>query len=79
VLLAALTRPIVLWGNRVDKRKATDKIIWQPVREHKLVKLWPRIKQKSCSRCIKEGRIANKRPAAKKPLADLSINTTRTI
>lgn len=78
-LLKASTRPTAPRGNRVGKRKATDEIIWQLVREHKLVKLWPRIKQKNCSRCIEEGRTANQRLAARKPLADLSTNTTRTL
>lgn len=42
--------------------------------EHNLIKLWQ--KPKSCSACIKAGRKSIKAyKAARKPLADLSINT----
>ena len=58
-----------------DKVKGTMDIIWQPVREHQFIRLFEtKVTYAACS----EARRATATPArgARKPLADLSINTT---
>ncbi|KAF2803505.1 uncharacterized protein BDZ99DRAFT_481932 [Mytilinidion resinicola] len=60
----------------MNNRKGTNDIIWQPVREHKHVRLWK--KPQNCSACIEAGRkVTNVNSTTRKPLADLSVNTTR--
>ena len=57
------------------KRKGIMEIVWRPVREHKHKKLWQ--KQVYCSACLEAGRTtATPHYGARKPLADLSTNTT---
>ncbi|KAF2812029.1 uncharacterized protein BDZ99DRAFT_259902 [Mytilinidion resinicola] len=59
-----------------NDRKGTNDVIWRPVAEHKLVRLWK--KPQNCSACIEAGRkVTNKLIEARKPLADLSVNTTK--
>jgi hypothetical protein len=59
-----------------EKAKGTMDIVWRPVREHKLHKVFK--KQVFCAAC-KEARRTTSTPhySARRPLADLSINTTR--
>lgn len=63
-------------SHATPSRPSINKIIWEPVVEHKLIKLGER--QQNCSGCI-EARKTTTEPhmARRKPLADLSINTTR--
>lgn len=57
-------------------RKGTSQVTWRPVKEHKLVKLFR--KQQNCSACIKASqKVINTNTIARKPLADLSVNTTK--
>ena len=59
-----------------DKRKSINEIIWRPVKEHNLVRLWR--KPRNCSACTEASRkVTKKNLTAWKPLADLSANTTR--
>ena len=57
------------------KRKGTMDIVWRPVKEHQHKRLWK--KQAICSSCA-EAKRGPKTPhtGLRKPLADLSMNTT---
>ena len=76
-LLKASTQPNQRRG-KISNRKGTADIIWRPVKEHKLVHLWLRKSLQNCSPCIEAGRVSKKRVNSRKPLTDLSQNTTRT-
>ena len=57
-------------------RPLINEIIWEPVVEHKLVKLSEQ--QRNCSGCIEARRMSTEpHIARRKPLADLSVNTTQ--
>ena len=61
--------------NNPPPRKSTNDIIWQPVKDHKLVNI---NKLQNCSVCVEAGyktQVQNR--ARRKSLADLSVNTTR--
>ena len=61
--------------NHSQRRKGIMEIVWRPVKEHQHRRLWR--KQAFCSGCLEAKRttlIPHK--AARKPLADLFINTT---
>jgi hypothetical protein len=59
-------------------RNSTSDILWYPVEDHKLVKLFTRRKQKYCSACIEAGsKTQIQHRGRRKPLSDLSPNTTR--
>ena len=63
--------------HKVAKRKGTDDIIWEPVVQHKLIKLQAK-KPQNCSACIDAGRKSTTHHlGSRKALADLSTNTTR--
>jgi hypothetical protein len=60
----------------LSPRKTISDIIWQPVEEHKLVHLGGKLQ--NCSACVEGGRKSDiEHIGRRKPLADLSINTTR--
>ena len=61
--------------NSSKEKKGTIDIIWRPVKEHQHIKLWQ--KQPYCSACLKARRTtATPHQGARKPLTDLSTNTT---
>ena len=74
-LLRASQAPNRARGKKTT-RKGIEEIIWKPVKEHKVVKLWK--KPLNCSACVEASRkVTNKNFTARKPLANLSINATR--
>ena len=57
-------------------RRGTDDIIWVPTQLHQLIKLSN--KDVNCSACVEAGRYTQvERQGGRKPLSDLSPNTTR--
>jgi len=57
-------------------RRSTDDILWYPTHRHTLKRLW--VKPVNCSACIEAGRKSqNTTKGRRKPLADLSTNTTK--
>lgn len=69
------TRPAQIHSR--PPRPSTDNIIYEPAKEHKLVKLWN--KQHSCSACIEARRKTTDRPhrGRRKALSELSENTVK--
>jgi hypothetical protein len=57
-------------------RRSTNEILWHPVREHKLIKLWSR--PRNCSAYIEAGRKTQvQHMGRRKALADISPNSTK--
>ncbi|KAF2814815.1 uncharacterized protein BDZ99DRAFT_548987 [Mytilinidion resinicola] len=61
--------------NKTQRRKSTKDIVWRPVEEHQHKRVWR--KQVFCSACIEAKRpTTTPHRAARKPLANLSANST---
>jgi len=59
-------------------RYSTSDILWYPVEDHKLIKLFVQRDQKFCSAYIEAGRKTQvQHRGRRKPLSELSPNTTR--